>query len=248
MVRAMVMAALLLGGCKGDEGKQERLAPTPPPEPAADAAVAPAGPDVSALIDRSLRRRDDGVYQVDRALLEAIVADPDRFTGGARLERHPEGLLLKGVWPRSLYARVGLANGDLLVAIGRTELTDPAADAAFYRALIDQRGMSVHFRRGGQLETLGFEFVHPPPPPPPPQPRPGADAVREYDRGDYDGAIAAALVELQQKPGDVRLLRILVSSYCITGDAPHARLFYRKLPPRDQEHMRRRCDKFGVTF
>jgi len=46
----------------------------------------------------------------------------------------------------------------------------------------------------------------------------------------------------------VRMLRIMVSASCIDGDAAVAQAHYGKLPASDQEQMKVRCARYGVTF
>jgi hypothetical protein len=69
-----------------------------------------------------------------------------------------------------------------------------------------------------------------------------------YDSRDYEGAIAAAQEVLKDMPRNVRMLRVVVSSACITGDEGMAREHYAMLPARDQEQMSVRCRRYGVEF
>ena len=49
-----------------------------------------------------------------------------------------------------------------------------------------------------------------------------AEANRAYDQGDFDEAKQIAQKVLTKAPGNVRMLRIVVSSECIAGDATEA--------------------------
>jgi hypothetical protein len=75
-----------------------------------------------------------------------------------------------------------------------------------------------------------------------------AEANAAYDRADYDEARQVAARLLARQPGNVRMLRILVSASCIEGDSAAAQLSYQKLPPGDQAQMRVRCARYGVVF
>jgi len=75
-----------------------------------------------------------------------------------------------------------------------------------------------------------------------------AEANRAYDRGDFDEAKAAAGRLLANDPNNVRMLRIMVSASCLDGDASAAQTHYAKLPPGDQEQMKLRCARYGITF
>jgi hypothetical protein len=69
-----------------------------------------------------------------------------------------------------------------------------------------------------------------------------------YDSRDYEGAIASAQEILKDMPRNVRMLRVVVSSACITGEEGVAREHYAMLPPRDQQQMSVRCKRYGVEF
>lgn len=71
---------------------------------------------------------------------------------------------------------------------------------------------------------------------------------RMYDKQDYEGALANGIKVLEKEPGDIRMLRVVVSAACQLGDADKAQLHWGQLPPHDQSQMTRRCQRFGITF
>ncbi|HEY0194623.1 MAG TPA: hypothetical protein VGC42_26105 [Kofleriaceae bacterium] len=73
-------------------------------------------------------------------------------------------------------------------------------------------------------------------------------ANRAYDRGDLDEAKMIASRVLTASPDNVRMLRIVVSSACIDGDSAVAQASFAKLPPADQEQMRARCNRYGISL
>lgn len=84
-------------------------------------------------------------------------------------------------------------------------------------------------------------------------PNPKLDAVMDeankaYDHGDFDEAKTVAQKVLAKQPTNIRMLRIMVSASCIDGDTGIAQANFAKLPPADQEQMRVRCARYGVTF
>ena len=74
------------------------------------------------------------------------------------------------------------------------------------------------------------------------------EANRAYDRGDFDEAKAAAGRLLASDPTNVRMLRIMVSASCLDGDVTVAQAHYGRLPAGDQNQMKVRCARYGVTF
>lgn len=71
---------------------------------------------------------------------------------------------------------------------------------------------------------------------------------KAYDRGDYDSARSLAMKLLGKDPTNVRMLRVVVSSSCIMGDADVATQYWAKLPPTDQAQMAARCSRYQVSF
>ena len=74
------------------------------------------------------------------------------------------------------------------------------------------------------------------------------EANKAYDRGDLDEAKAIAQKVLVAAPNNVRMLRILVSATCISGDTAEAQKAYLQLPKPDREQMKTRCGRYGVSF
>ena len=74
------------------------------------------------------------------------------------------------------------------------------------------------------------------------------EANKAYDRGDLDEARQLAQKILMRQPGNERMLRIMVSSSCMDGDAADAQKYYNQLPPHDRVAMKTRCDRYGITF
>ncbi len=74
------------------------------------------------------------------------------------------------------------------------------------------------------------------------------EASKAYDRGDTAEATDLAKKILAEQPGNARMLRIVVSTACMDGDAATAKQFYAPLGKSDQAQMRTRCERYGVTF
>lgn len=74
------------------------------------------------------------------------------------------------------------------------------------------------------------------------------EANKLYDRGDFEGARALAQKMLGEVPGHVKMLRVVVSSSCILGDAEVAQRYAAELPPADHAAMVQRCQKFQIDL
>jgi hypothetical protein len=74
-------------------------------------------------------------------------------------------------------------------------------------------------------------------------------ANKAYDRQDYDDARTFAGKVLAKQPNNIRMLRIMTSSYCVEGDGVAAQKYFSLLPKFDREQMKVRCaEKSGITF
>lgn len=74
------------------------------------------------------------------------------------------------------------------------------------------------------------------------------EANKLYDRHNYEDARNLALKLLERQPGTVRMLRVVVASSCILGDAETSQKHWLELPEFDRGQMATRCARFGVTF
>ena len=73
-------------------------------------------------------------------------------------------------------------------------------------------------------------------------------ANKAYDKQEFDEAQAIAGRVLSKDPKNVRMMRIMVSSNCISGDSAVAQKWYEQLPKFDRDQMKERCDRYGVSF
>lgn len=74
------------------------------------------------------------------------------------------------------------------------------------------------------------------------------EANKLYDKGDFEGARGLATKMLSKVPGNVRMLRVVVSSSCIMGEADVAKQYAVQLPAPDLEAMKARCSKFQIDL
>jgi general secretion pathway protein C len=107
----------------------------PPPAVAAVEKPAEASPtenkdEMLAAVDAGIKKLDDSNYEIDRALVDKVLANPLAFAKGARVvpavkNGKPNGFKFYAIRPNSVYAKIGLSNGDTLNAVNGFELTTP---------------------------------------------------------------------------------------------------------------------------
>ena len=75
------------------------------------------------------------------------------------------------------------------------------------------------------------------------------EANQYFERGQFAEAKEQALRVLSIAPAHPRMLRVVVGSACMTGDAETARAHFDLIErPRDREQMLQRCRQAGIEL
>ncbi len=69
------------------------------------------------------------------------------------------GIALFGIRPVSVFARLGLLNGDVLTRVNGESLTDPTKALAQLAALIDSKTGTVDIERHGTPMTVPYDLT-----------------------------------------------------------------------------------------
>jgi general secretion pathway protein C len=153
-------------------GRVERLAiadPAAAPSPAPPAAEGepsperPAGrgadPELAAALDAGVRAVDETTFEVDRGLIESVIARPQAAARGARVSpQSGGGLRLVGVRPSSAHARLGLRSGDLILAVNGIDLSSPDKMLEAVTRLRSESTVSLSITRRRQPVTLTYHI------------------------------------------------------------------------------------------
>jgi general secretion pathway protein C len=137
----------------------EKLAPPknapPPPAPRS------AAPDpLLAALDQGLSC-GGGHCQIERSLVEqalrntAMLATSARFVPAMR-DGHPLGFRVFAIRPGSLFARLGLSNGDTIRAINGNDMSTPDQALALYSKLRNASHLSLELDRQGGRITMDY--------------------------------------------------------------------------------------------
>jgi general secretion pathway protein C len=151
-------------------GRKERIsitgeAPIPPPVVAAVTPEEPKpggdGDDLTAAIDSGIKKIDDTTFEIDRSLVDKVLANPMAVAKGARVmpsskNGEPNGFKLYAVRPSSVYAKLGFANGDTLHAINGMELNSMDKAMEVYSKVRDASSLQVNVTRRGKPVTLNY--------------------------------------------------------------------------------------------
>lgn len=128
--------------------------PTPAPGPAVDAGPASAG----------VTKVGPHRYRIERAAMRRHLSNATQLARGARIvpsfkNGRARGFKLYAIRPQSLYAVVGLKNGDTVVKINGHAITTPDQALAVYTRLRTARKISVELERRGAKVLMRYEIV-----------------------------------------------------------------------------------------
>lgn len=141
------------------------------PEPAAD----PRGRSVASRrprdrsfdtqrIAESIRRIGESEFEIDRDFLDYVLQNPARRGRGARIvpsikDGAANGFKLYAIRPGSIYAALGLKNGDTVHAVNGHSLASPDKALEVYIAVREADEVRIELTRRGAAETLLWRIV-----------------------------------------------------------------------------------------
>jgi general secretion pathway protein C len=154
-----------------NSGHTERLVLSGASAPVATAPVAEAPApstdenkdDMQASIDAGIKKIDDSNYEIDKSLVDKILANPMGVAKGARVvpavkNGQPDGFKLYAIRPSSVYAKLGLANGDTLQSINGFELNSADSALNAYTKLREATSLELNVTRRGKPMTLKYQI------------------------------------------------------------------------------------------
>jgi general secretion pathway protein C len=140
----------------------------PPPAPVAAPApvvtgVPPAEGDLSAEIDKGVHKIDDSHYDIDRALVDKILNDPSAIARSARIvpsikDGKANGFKMYAIRPNSVYAKIGMQNGDTIHSINGFEITSPDKALEVYTKVKSANSLSVQITRRGAPVSMEYQI------------------------------------------------------------------------------------------
>lgn len=143
-----------------------RLGSTPPSAGVIGGPLAPdpVTPDPSDPRLDTIEQIDDGHFRVPRATVDAWIANPMAISRGARVvpsvkNGKANGFKLYAIRPSSVYARLGLMNGDTLQAINGYALESPDDALEAYTNIRAASTITVELTRRGRPVTLTYEIT-----------------------------------------------------------------------------------------
>jgi general secretion pathway protein C len=119
------------------------------------------GDDVQSMLDDGIRQTGDNEYEIRRDLVDQVLANPAQVARGARIvpsirDGEANGFKLYAIRPSSVFAKVGLMNGDTINEINGFDLTTPDRALEVYQRVRDANNLTVTVTRRGEPVTLRY--------------------------------------------------------------------------------------------
>jgi general secretion pathway protein C len=137
------------------DGTQDVAPPGPSPvsRPATDAAAATTG----------IRQVQPNQWVLDKQEVNAALGNLSQLLTKARVvpnfvDGKPDGFKILSIAPDSLYAKIGLQNGDVLQQINGVEIKDPENFMRVFQQLKDEPRIALDFVRNNRRESFNYEI------------------------------------------------------------------------------------------
>jgi general secretion pathway protein C len=130
----------------------------------APAPATPARTEKDALtaeVAAGVRQLSENTFEVDRALIDKLLANPTGLARGARVapsakNGKPDGFRMRSVRPGSAFAAIGLQSGDVVHAVNGFELTSMDKALEVYTKVRQSTRLSVDVTRRGKPIVLEY--------------------------------------------------------------------------------------------
>jgi general secretion pathway protein C len=121
------------------------------------------GDDMQAAIDAGIKKISETQFEIDKALIDKITANPMAFAKGARVvpamkNGKPEGIKLYAIRPSSPYAKLGLTNGDTLMSVNGMQLDNMEKGLEIYQKLRSSNNLEVEVVRRGKPMSIKYSI------------------------------------------------------------------------------------------
>ena len=112
--------------------------------------------DKKVAKDEGIVEVEDGVYEVEKKLLNDLLDDPTSLVNQARVVPQKDGLRFFGIRPSSVFFKIGIRNGDTLHRINNVELNDVQNALGIFGSLKNESEFRIDFTRRGKKFTYEY--------------------------------------------------------------------------------------------
>ena len=116
-----------------------------------------------ADVGSGVRQAGEGRFVIDRGALESSLANPNEILTQARavpniVDGKIKGFRIFSIKPGSIYEKLGIHNGDVILRVNGIELDSPAKALEFYGAISSASDISLDLDRNGQLMSNNYSI------------------------------------------------------------------------------------------
>ncbi|HET7826216.1 MAG TPA: type II secretion system protein GspC, partial [Anaeromyxobacter sp.] len=129
------------------------------PLPAPRAGAAPAA-------GSGVRQVADNRYELDRSVIDSTLSNLNTIATQARIVPSfrngvANGFKLFSIQPGSLYASIGIENGDVIQRVNGYEINSPEKALELYQKLRESQHVTIELDRGGQVIRKEYNISGP---------------------------------------------------------------------------------------
>ncbi|ABS24944.1 conserved hypothetical protein [Anaeromyxobacter sp. Fw109-5] len=139
------------------EGGNLGYAPVPPP--------ARPGPGARAPME-GVREVGQNKYEIERNVIDSTLSNLNTIATQARIvpsfkNGAANGFKLFSIQPNSLYASIGIQNGDVIQRVNGYEINSPEKALELYQKLRESQRVTIELERGGQVIRKEYSIAGP---------------------------------------------------------------------------------------
>jgi general secretion pathway protein C len=139
------------------------IAAAPPPTPAPPPVDATPESELASAVDKGVKKLDDSHYEIDRSLVDKILGDPSVVMRQARIvpsivNGKPNGFKMYAIRPNSVFAKIGMQNGDTITSINGFDMTSPDKALEVYTKVRSASNLSIAIIRRGQASAMEYSI------------------------------------------------------------------------------------------
>jgi len=126
-----------------------------------DQMAIPVGASPYAPLGKGIREAGEDRFVIDRGMMEGALTNPNEILTQARAVPNIVGGKIQGfrifaIRPDSIYEKLGIKNGDVILRVNGIDLDSPAKALEFYGAISSASDITLDIDRGGQKRSFSY--------------------------------------------------------------------------------------------
>ena len=104
------------------------------------------------------KREKSRSITLGRATVDNAVKDINNLMKQVKIRPHPDGLSLSGIVRNSIFSKMGLKNGDVIVGLDGRDIQSVDDALELYDNLRSSSNVSVRIKRRGRYENIDYNI------------------------------------------------------------------------------------------